>query len=184
MSVQKDGPVQAPVVPNALLAPIPRFRWVYFAFVALLFLAAFNGQWRVGRDSAAYRGLGHQLATTGKYVFREKPNLAGYSDQQDTRYPGMPLILAGVEKIFGRSDAAADLTVALMAALTLILTYRLAKGALPPWMAVAVVFGMGANGRFLEHANEVLSDVPFLLGVVLTLLAFDRLMAARDGRAW
>jgi 4-amino-4-deoxy-L-arabinose transferase-like glycosyltransferase len=168
---------------NRLLALIPRWRWAFFALVGLLMVLAFNGQWRVGRDSAAYRGLGHQLATTGKYVFRDKPNLAGYSDQQDTRYPGMPLILAGVEKIFGRSDAAADLTVALMAALTLILTYRLAKGALPLWLAIAVVFGMGANGRFLEHANEVLSDVPFLLGVVLTLLAFDRLMAARNGRA-
>jgi 4-amino-4-deoxy-L-arabinose transferase-like glycosyltransferase len=185
MPVLQDGSstATAPTRENWLLALIPRWRWAFFALVGLLMVLAFNGQWRVGRDSAAYRGLGHQLATTGKYVFRDKPNLAGYSDQQDTRYPGMPLILAGVEKIFGRADWAADLTVALMAALTLILTYRLAKGALPLWLAIAVVFGMGANGRFLEHANEVLSDVPFLLGVVLTLLAFDRLMAARDGPA-
>src|SRR5438128_4414609 len=103
---------------NRLLALIPRWRWGFFALVGVLMVLAFNGQWRVGRDSAAYRGLGHQLATTGKYIFRDKkpfhnsqdaltlpspgvpgegskPNLAGYSDQQDTRYPGMPLILAG-----------------------------------------------------------------------------------------
>src|SRR5215213_9667391 len=112
MPVLKDDPAQSPVVPNALLAPIPRFRWVYFAFVGLLILLAFNGQWRVGRDSAAYRGLAHQLATTGKYVFRDKQTHTTYSDQQDMRYPGLPLLLAAVEKLFGRSDRPAVLAIA------------------------------------------------------------------------
>src|SRR6266536_211135 len=100
MPVLQDGSsttATASIRENRLLALIPRWRGVFFALVGLLMVLAFNGQWRVGRDSAAYRGLGHQLATTGKYVFRERPNLAGYSDQQDTRYPGMPLILAAVE---------------------------------------------------------------------------------------
>ena len=39
---------------------------------SLLMLAAFNGHWRIGRDSAAYRGLAHQLVKTGKYLFRDK----------------------------------------------------------------------------------------------------------------
>jgi hypothetical protein len=182
MPVPQDDLERSPVVPNALLALIPRFRWVYFGLVALLFVAAFNGQWRVGRDSAAYRGLGHQLAATGKYVFRDKQTHTIYSDQQDTRYPGLPLVLAGVEKTFGRRDAAAVLAIVLMAVVTLFVCYRLAKSALPAWLAVAVVFGMGANGRFLEHANEVLSDVPFLLGMVLALWSFGRLQSATTAR--
>ena len=76
---------------NRLFDLIPRLRWVYFVLVAAFMLLSFNGQWRVGRDSAAYRGLGHRLVTTGKYVFRDK--------QEDTRYPGMPLLLAGVERV-------------------------------------------------------------------------------------
>jgi hypothetical protein len=147
--------------------------------VAAFLLCSFNGQWRVGRDSAAYRGLGHQLATTGKYVFRDKQTVATYSDQQDTRYPGMPILLAGIEKAFGRHDAPAVLAMVAAAIATLVLTYRLMRPAVPAWLAVAVVFGMGVNGRFLEHANEILSDVPFLLGVVLSLYAFDRLQHAR-----
>src|SRR3954469_14890147 len=163
----------APAHPNRLFALIPRLRGVYFALVAAFMLLSFNGQWRVGRDSAAYRGLGHQLATTGKYVFRDKQAVATYSDQQDTRYPGMPILLAGIEKVFGRGDAPAVLAMVLAAIATLGVTYRLIRPAVPAWLAVAVVFGMGVNGRFLEHANEILSDVPFLLGVVLSLYAFD-----------
>lgn len=168
-----------PVPENKLLELIPRCRWIYFALVGLLILLAFNGKWRVGRDSAAYRGLGHQLATTGDYIFRGKHQIASYSDQQDTRYPGMPLLLAGIEKIFGRGDWAAVLIVTLSAIGTLLVTYRLMKPALPYWLTIAVTFGVGVNGRFLEHANEILSDVPFLLGVMLSLLAFDRLEKAR-----
>src|SRR4051812_44674428 len=88
---------------NAFLALITRWKWGFFALVGVLLLLSFNGLWRIGRDSAAYRGLGHQLAITGKYVFRDKQGgTAVYSEQQDTRYPGLPLILAGVEKCFGR----------------------------------------------------------------------------------
>ncbi|HEY7116097.1 MAG TPA: hypothetical protein VH475_05910 [Tepidisphaeraceae bacterium] len=169
--------------PNRLLDLIPRWRWGFFVLVAVLMVLSFNGQWRVGRDSAAYRGLGHQLATTGRYIFRDKQDAAIYSDQQDTRYPGLPMMLAGTELAFGRSDRAAVLVVMLMAVATLVLSYRLARPALPAWLAVAVVFGMGANGRFLEHGNEILSDIPFLLGVVASLLAFDRLMKATSGRS-
>lgn len=173
----------APPRENLLLALIPPFRWVFFSIVALLIVLSFNGQWRVGRDSAAYRGLGHHLATTGKYVFRDKDSAlaARYSDQQDTRYPGLPLVLAGVEKAFGRGDRPAVLVSVVSAVLTLVLTYRLVRPLLPAWLTVAVVFGMGTNGRFLTHSNEILADVPFLLGVVGALLAFDRLQTARTG---
>ena len=167
---------------NALLALIPRWRWLFFALIGLLMISAFNGRWRIGRDSAAYRGLAHQLLTTGKYVFRDKHDTSTFSDQQDTRYPGMPLVLAGIEKICGRGDLPAVLFVTLSAIATLVLTHRLVKPAVPPWLAIAIVFGMGANGRFLEHSNEILSDMPFLLGVVLSLLAFDRLERARCTR--
>jgi hypothetical protein len=183
MLVKEIGTAAEPVRQNQLLALIPRWRWLFFILVGVLLVAAFNGRWRIGRDSAAYRGLGHQLAATGMYHFRDRVSSALYSDQQDTRYPGMPVLLAGIEKIFGRSDAPAVFVVTLLAIATLLLTYRLVKPTVPPWLAVAAIFGMGANGRFLEHANEVLSDVPFRLGVVVSLFAFDRLQRARTRRA-
>jgi hypothetical protein len=179
---RSNPPHRTSAEPNPLLALFARHRGVFFTIVAVFMVLSFNGQWRIGRDSAAYRGLGHQLATTGKYVFRDKQDVATYSDQQDTRYPGMPILLAGIEKLFGRHDAPAVLAIVLTAIGTLVLTYVLFRRSVPVWLGVAVVFGMGINGRFLEHANEILSDVPFLLGVVLTLYAFDRLLLSRGGR--
>jgi 4-amino-4-deoxy-L-arabinose transferase-like glycosyltransferase len=176
------SPSQRADPPNRLLDLIPRLRWLFFALAAVILLAAFNGKWRIGRDSAAYRGLGHQLATTGKYHFRDKQGQTRYIDQQDTRYPGLPILLAGVEKLFGRSDFAAVSLVFLIGLVTVVLTYRLARPALPLWLAVAVTFGLGVNARFLRHAHAVLTDVPFLMGVVLTLLAFDRLVRTRSAK--
>jgi hypothetical protein len=183
MPASETGSAAAPARPNQLLALIPRWKWAFFATVGLLMLAAFNGHWRIGRDSAAYRGLAHQLVKTGKYLFRDKQDVAVYADQQDTRYPGMPLLLAGVERAFGRGDAPAVLCVTLASIATLLLSYRLLRPVVPPWLAIAVIFGMGANGRYLEHSNEVLSDVPFLLGVVGSLLSFERLQRARTVRS-
>jgi hypothetical protein len=168
---------------DQFLHGIVRLRWWLFGIAAVFLLVSFNGRWRIGRDSAAYRGLGHQLATTGKYQFRDKNGLLRYTDQQDIRYPGLPILLAGVERFFGRSDFAAVSSIFILGAMAVWLTYLLARPAFPVWLAVAVTFGLGTNGRFLRHVHAILSDVPFLCGVVLTLLSFDRLARAPSGRA-
>jgi hypothetical protein len=172
-----------PAEPNRLLDIIPNLRWFLFGLIALILIATFNGKWRIGRDSAAYRGLGHQLATTGKYHFRDKHGQVRYIEQQDTRYPGLPILLAGVEKTLGRSDVAAVGLIVLFGVAALVLTYRLARPGLPIWIAVAATAGLGMNPRFLRHVQSVLTDVPFLVGVLLTFLGFDRLVRARGARA-
>src|SRR5215218_832368 len=178
MPVLETGAATLPAGDKPILPWISTYRWGFFALVGLILVLSFNGQWRVGRDSAAYRGLAHRLATTGQYVFRDKPADLKMSDQQDTRYPGLPIMLAVVERASGNSDRAAVLSVMVTAALTLVLTYLLMRSVLPLWVAVTVTFNLGINARFLEHANEILSDLPFLAGVMLSLLAFDRLIKA------
>ncbi|HSI35808.1 MAG TPA: hypothetical protein VK986_19655 [Tepidisphaeraceae bacterium] len=155
-------------------------RWILFALAGVLLICSFNGQWRVSRDSAAYRGLAHGLATQGKYVFRTNAGVEGYADQSDIRYPGLPVLLAGVEKVFGPGDAPAILLIMATGVGALLLSWGWARRSLPAWVAVVVVFGTALNGRFAEHCNEVLSDIPFLFGVMALLIAFDRLM--RGGR--
>src|SRR5207253_2896005 len=86
---------------------IVRFRWWFFVGIALIYIAAFNGSWRIGRDSAIYRGLGHNLATTGKYTF------GSFSRQQI--YPGLPIMLMGLEKVFDDSALPAVVLMHLMA---------------------------------------------------------------------
>ena len=172
-----------PSEPNRLLDAIPQVRWILFGVVALLLIGSFNAKWRIGRDSAAYRGLGHQLATTGKYLFRDKHGQTRYIEQQDTRYPGLPIMLAGVEKTVGPSDAAAVSLIVLFGVAALVLTYRLAGPGLPLWLAVAATVGLGINPKFIRHVHSVLSDVPFLVGVLVTFLGFDRLVRAKGAGA-
>ena len=53
--------------------------------------------WRVGVDSALYRGLARSLVRGDGYVF------AG--EHHKHAYPGLPLMLAGIEKLVGESPA-------------------------------------------------------------------------------
>jgi hypothetical protein len=149
---------------------VDRWRFAWFALVALLLIVSFNGRWQVGPDSAAYRQLGHNLATTGRYFFREDvPGLDAYHNQQGTRYPGLPLLIALLERQFGRGDLAPLLMMQFLSVLTLVVIYQLMLLRLERWLAVCVVVGVGSNPRFLQYANEILSDVPFLLGAMLVL---------------
>ena len=158
---------------------IDRFRAVWFSVVGLFLLASWNGQWQVGPDSAAYRQLGHELATTGRYFFRsDVPGLSEYHNKQSTLYPGLPILLAGLEKVFGPSPLAPILTMQLLAVLTLILIYRVMLYRVERWVAVCVVVGVGTNPRFLQYANEILSDIPFLLSIVMTLLGYEWIFRA------
>ncbi len=162
---------------------IDRHRWLWFGSLGFLLIISYNGQWLVGPDSAAYRALGHQLATTGRYYFRDLvPGLDEYHNQQGTRYPGLPLVLAGLEKMFGVGLAAPLILMHLLAALTLIIVYRLMLYRMERWLAVCVVVGVGTNSRFLQYANELLSDLPFLLGIVITLLGCEYLVRADNRR--
>jgi hypothetical protein len=160
---------------------IDRHRRVWFAVVGVFLLLAFNGQWIIGPDTAAYRQLGHQLATKGRYFFRDDvPGLSEYHNKQGTLYPGLPIVLAGFEKTFGSGPLAPLVFMLLVSALTLVLIYRLMLYRLERWAAVCVVVGVGTNPKFLQCANEILSDVPFLLGVIMTLLGYEWVIRATD----
>jgi len=162
---------------------IDRHRRIWFTYVAILLICSFNGKWHFGPDSAAYRQLGHNLATTGRYFFRtDIPGLDEYHNEQGTRYPGLPLLLAALERMFGRGDLPPLIVMMGMAMLSLVLIYRLMLYRLPRWLAVCVAVGMGNNPRFIQYSNEILSDMPFLLGVVVTMLGYEQVMRAGKRR--
>jgi hypothetical protein len=173
-----------PAPSTALLTDwIDRHRRLWFALIALVLALSFNGQWHLGPDSAGYRQLGHNLATSGRYFFRaDIPGVDEYHNEQGTRYPGLPILLAVLERIFGPSPLLPLVLMMAMAVLTLVLIYHLMLYRLPRWLAVCVVVGVGINPRFVQYANEILSDVPFLLGVIVTLFGYEQVMRARTRR--
>lgn len=159
-----------------------KLRWFIFAIVALNLVVSFNGQWRIGRDSSLYRAVGENLAAGRGYTFR--------GQHERHVYPGLPVLLAAVERICGHQDAlrprAALAVMLVMAGLTLVVVYQLVRTYFPEWIAVCVTTGVGINHGFVQQANELMTDLPFLLGVCLTLLGLARLPKASSGRqrAW
>src|SRR5262249_9427634 len=117
-----------------------------------------------------------------------------------TVYPGLPYALAGVEKVFGPAKptpgiaeqqrlvgpspatGAWGLMIPATAALTPIVTYRLLRLHYATWVATTITCGVGTNSIFLQHAHELLTDVPFLLGVVTSLYGWDLLKRATTTR--
>src|SRR4051812_35865801 len=104
---------------NPIAALIERFATPLFVLVALLYLISFNGRWRIGLDSANYRGLANSLATGGGYHFGD---WAGRNI-----YPGFPLLLAGLQRAFGTSAVAPCIVLLIMSMLTMVVTYRLIR---------------------------------------------------------
>ncbi|MEA2710869.1 MAG: hypothetical protein QOF78_3470 [Phycisphaerales bacterium] len=157
-------------------ADMPLTRWIVrhrvhiFVFAAVFYLLAFNGEWRVGRDSSLYRGLAHSLATGKGYHF------GAFSSRQI--YPGLPVLLAGVEKVFGDRAWPAIIIVHLFSLGCLIVTYKLVRLRFPQWVAISITACTALNGWYLELTNEIRDDVPFLFGMLLALYGWERLRIA------
>lgn len=160
-------PDQSQPFRNAITELIERHATALFVVIGLLYLVCFNGQWRIGLDSANYRGLADGLASGRGYTFGEwAPRNV---------YPGYPLLLAGLQKAFGKSAVAPCVAMLVMSALTLVITYRLIRLHYPKWIAVTVTCGVATNSWFLQQSSELMTDVPFLLGVVTALYGWELL---------
>jgi hypothetical protein len=183
--VASSIPSDPPATLAAFTDRILRHRLALYVVLAITGLAAFNGQWRAGRDSAAFRGIARNLVRHHTYEYRPKIHEAqAYYDKQDTLYPGFPIVLAGLQIMFGEGVVAPLMLMYAVAVGTLLLVYRLCRLYVSEWLAVTVVVLLGLNSFYLEHANEVLSDLPFLFGLVLALYGFELLRRAQTGRQW
>jgi hypothetical protein len=142
--------------------------------VVVLFLLAFNGQWKLGRDTAAYRGLARSLAAGEGYQFT--------SFAAKTVYPGYPVVLAGLEMVFGNSPVPPIVLNYVLAALAIIVAYRLIRLHYEQWVAVVVSAGLGINAWVLSLSNDILPDLPFTLASLVALYGWERIQVARTRR--
>jgi hypothetical protein len=149
---------------------IVKNRHIFWIVLAVFYLLAFNGQWRVGRVFELYSGLCDSLATGNGYTF------VVFGSRRV--HPGLPVVLATFQKCFGRSDLPPILFMNAVALGCLIVTYKLVELRFPPWVAVIVTFAVGINGWFMELAQEMLADLPFLLGMLAALYGWERLRVA------
>lgn len=164
-------------LPHPTIAPvarlIERYRGWLLGLCVLVQLACFNGQWRIGTDSPHYRGLGNALATGQGYEFGEFAT--------NTIYPGLPLLLAALQKAFGFSMFSpwqSVLAMTLAGLASLFVVYQLVRLHYPVWIATAVTCGVAINSRFVQLCHELLTDIPFFLGLVVAVLGWELLRRA------
>ncbi len=152
-----------------------RWRIHFFILLAIAYLVSFNGQWRIEPDSALYLSLGRNLAEGKGYTYLGAPH--------HLAYPGLPGVFAVLMKIFGsRVIWPEDVVMLLFAAAALVLTFKLIETHADRATAVVVTLGLGMCRTFYEHAFLLLTDMPFLVGVLAFLLGYERLL--KDKATW
>jgi hypothetical protein len=156
-----------------LIGRIAHLQKVFYVLIGLLYVAAFNGQWRIGLDSAIYRGLGASLAAGHGFRFGD---WAG-----SVVYRGLPLVLAGVQLVAGNAAWPAVCIVLACGIGALFIIFKLIRLHEPAWVAICVTCGVGINSIYLQYCNELMTDVPFILGMLVALWGYDLLLKAIDG---
>lgn len=152
-----------------------RARWL-LGVAVFVNLIAFNGIWRPGNDSAVYREIARNLVTGAGYTYHGEP--------ERLSFPGLPYILAGIQLLFGPSPVPVLVFVMGCALLAMFLTYRLMLLDYPRSTAVIVTFLTGISATFGVLAIEVLTDMPFLVGVLLVMYGYRRIVSRSDPGRW
>ena len=145
-------------LPERVLALADAHRRKFFVAVLALYLLAFNGQWRLDSDSALYLTIGRNIAEGRGYTY--------HGLHHTLAYPGMPWLFAGLFKVFGSATVpAADVVMLGCGLATLALVYRLFLLHAGRPTAVLITVALALSRTFFRYSFELLSDVPFLMGV-------------------
>ena len=150
-------------------------RRAMWGLVLLSYLASFNGKWQMTPDSALYLTLGRNIAAGRGYTYNGQPT--------DLVYPGLPYALAGLYKIFGSDGkviAAADALILMCGLLVLAATFRMIALAFDRDTARVVVLGLAGIHELYRYCYTILTDVPFLLGVMLFLAGHEAIFQTPD----
>jgi hypothetical protein len=103
--------------------------------------------------------------------------------RHETVYPGFPVALSGLYRLFGSHVIfAADVLVFLCAIGSLALVYRLILLAFDRPTAVLITAGVAFSHEFFQFSFEILTDMPFLLGVMAVLAAHEAIFVAPASR--
>lgn len=179
----KDTPTDQAELSEWLLGLYDRYRWWFLGAMALIYLMAFNGQWRLEPDSALYLTIGRNLAEGQGYTYHEQIN--------QVAYPGLPYLWAIVFKLFGTNRLwPAQCVMLLIGFVSLGLWYRLVRIHAGRAMAVLMTCMVGMTETVFRYAFELRNDLPFLMGILAFLVGYEGLRRQADPvdrlsrRAW
>jgi hypothetical protein len=174
-------PPSTPAVPPSAVDAlrdwiIRRQRWVWVT-ILLLYAAGFNGQWRLGPDTAVHMQIARELVRGQGY---HHP-----TGLQATTNPGLPILLAASQYLFGEQTLwPPHLLMLGIGLLGLYLAYQLyLTHGDDPAAALACTALLAGSETYFRYNFYLLTDLPFVVSLLLMLLGFERLARQRGPMA-
>ncbi len=143
----------------------------------VFYIAGFTGQWRPNADSALYAAIGRNLAEGQGYVYQGEPHT--------WVEPLVPWLVAGSFKAFGVETfwpVHVVLLLVSLASLGLVYWLFLLHTGRPT--AVLITMLVGICETVYAYPFILFTDVPFFLGVMLALVAYERIYQNLPRRRW
>jgi hypothetical protein len=160
----------APPLHVRLLAWADRHRYWLLVLMPVLYLAAFNGQWRVSPDSALYASLARNLAEGKGYTYQ--------GERHTWVEPGFPWLISWGFRLAGNEQFWPTLLVLTgLALVALRLFYLLMRHHVGRPAAVVLTGMLALNETFFRYPYHLFTDTPFLVGVLVFLLGYERLIS-------
>ncbi|MCP4378681.1 MAG: glycosyltransferase family 39 protein [bacterium] len=150
-----------------------RRRVLIWSLIVIIYLLGVSPMWWPTSDSALYMSLSHSLAEGRGFV---------YNGQRHTLVtPGLPLVLAGLERAFGPGYFAGNMFVALCglgaAAMVFLTIRRLSDDSI----AITTAIVTALSYPFFSNSHRILTQIPFAL---VFWCMFYASLRRRTGSAW
>ncbi|MEM1027310.1 MAG: hypothetical protein AAGJ38_04440 [Planctomycetota bacterium] len=151
-----------------LLWWLDRWRVAVFVVLGVVYACGMNGRWRITSDSAWYVMLARDGGGPGE-AMRSAVGVGATP-------PGLSWLIAATG---GEAGWGTALVMLAIAAGVLVITYRMFVEHADRPTAVLMTTVLGLSGLFMEMTYGLLTELPFMLGLVLLLWGHERRMNRR-----
>ena len=148
-------------------------RLVVWSLIVVVYLIGVSPMWWPTSDSALYLSLSHSLAEGRGFVSNGEPHALVT--------PGLPLVLAGLERAFGPGYWAGNMFTALCGLGAVALIYLSVRRLSDDSIAFAVAVVTALSYPFYSNSHRILTQIPFVL---LFWGMFYACLRRREGSAW
>ncbi|MCH8842678.1 MAG: hypothetical protein IID61_06825 [SAR324 cluster bacterium] len=148
---------------------------ILFGLIVLIVLAGFNNQWLIGPDSALHLNIGRNLAAGLGYMHPDGLH-KGLN-------PGLAYMTALGFSLFGPDHLLTSHVINVgLGGIGLALTYWLFRLHCDRGTAILITALLGTNENYYHYLYILLADLPFAVGVLLSLVGYERIQKkSREG---
>ena len=150
-----------------------RRRLLVWSLIVVVYLIGVCPAWWPTSDSALYLSLSRSLAEGRGFVYNGQPHTLVT--------PGLPLVLAGLERAFGRGYFAGNMFSALCGLGVVAMVYLSVRRLSGDSIAFAVAVVTALSYPFYSNSHRILTQIPFAL---VFWSMFYACLRRREGSAW